>query len=128
MINLAHIPKTDSPEDINFCLYHCPFPNRKCNGKIENCKCGIAPKFKEQAEYPSKLQLEANRNKKMALYKKGLSDGQIADKLHISKSSVQQWRARNKLPPNYKMGVNVNRVGRKNTDTLPTGTDWRATT
>lgn len=100
----------DSQADIDFCVFHCPFPNRRCNGKLEDCKRGIAP-GRVQPEKQSKLQLEANSNRKLQLYKQGLSDGEIAKACRLTTSTIQQWRSKNKLPPNYNVGFNVNRIG-----------------
>ncbi|MFW5794906.1 MAG: terminase gpP N-terminus-related DNA-binding protein [Bacillota bacterium] len=55
-------------------------PNNKTTGKLKKKK----------------------HNKRLELYKKGLSDREIAEKVGLSKAGIASWRYRNKLPANKK--------------------------
>lgn len=45
---------------------------------------------------------EKEEKERMELYKQGLSDGQIAKILNLTKAPIQRWRTSRGLPRNYK--------------------------
>lgn len=45
---------------------------------------------------------EKEEKQRMELYKQGLSDGQIANILGLTKAPIQRWRTSRRLPRNYK--------------------------
>ena len=54
---------------------------------------------------------EKEHNVRFELYKQGLSDSEIGEKLFLNRTTVQQWRKANGLKPNYKVGFDkVNKL------------------
>ena len=47
---------------------------------------------------------EQEEKERMDLYKQGLDDRQISDKLHLSKGPIWMWRKKKGLPSNKKQG------------------------
>lgn len=47
---------------------------------------------------------EKEHNARLELYKQGLSDSEIGEKLFLNRTTVQQWRKANSLKANYKVG------------------------
>jgi len=48
--------------------------------------------------------MAAKRDRRMDLYKQGLTDTDIADKIGLTRSGVRSWRRRFGLPSNAKRG------------------------
>jgi transcriptional regulator len=86
---------------------------------------------------PGPVVTETQVERRMEMYKQGLTDREIADQVGMAQESVSYWRRRNGLPRNaarwdsqrmslYNQGMTDREIGRQTGQRATTICNWRA--